>query len=75
MDLGITNKKAIICASSKGLGKACAISLVKEGVIVTINGRNQSTINLAIQEIFELTGKEVHGVAADIRTEEGRQLL
>jgi len=75
LDLGITNKKAIICASSKGLGKACAISLVKEGVIVTINGRNQSTINLAIKEIFELTGKEVHGVAADIRTEEGRQLL
>jgi 3-oxoacyl-[acyl-carrier protein] reductase len=75
LDLGISNKKAIVCASSKGLGKACAISLAKEGVIVTINGRNQSNIDLAIQEIYQLTGKEVRGVAADIRTEEGRQLL
>jgi 3-oxoacyl-[acyl-carrier protein] reductase len=75
MDLGIKGKKAIICASSKGLGKACALSLTKEGVLVTINGRNQSNIDLAIEEIFQLTGVHIQGVAADIRTEDGRASL
>ena len=41
MDLGIKGKKAIVCASSKGLGKACASSLVQEGVDVIINSRNE----------------------------------
>ncbi|HIO42724.1 MAG TPA: SDR family NAD(P)-dependent oxidoreductase, partial [Gammaproteobacteria bacterium] len=41
MDLGIKGKKAIVCASSKGLGKACATSLVQEGVDVVINSRNE----------------------------------
>lgn len=75
MDLGIKGKKAIICASSKGLGKACALSLTKEGVLVTINGRAQSNIDLAIEEIFQLTGVRIQGVAADIRTEDGRASL
>ena len=39
MDLGISGKSAIVCASSKGLGKACALSLSREGVAVTINAR------------------------------------
>jgi 3-oxoacyl-[acyl-carrier protein] reductase len=39
MDLGLAGKKAIICASSEGLGKACAMSLSQEGVHVFINGR------------------------------------
>ena len=38
MDLGISGKKAIICASSRGLGKACAESLASEGVEIFING-------------------------------------
>ena len=36
MDLGITGKKAIVCAASKGLGKGCAKALAREGVHVTI---------------------------------------
>ena len=47
MDLGIQGKNAIVCASSRGLGRACAIALAREGVNVTINGRNEE----AIQEV------------------------
>ena len=42
MDLGIKGKSAIICASSRGLGKACAYSLAINGVNVTLNGRDES---------------------------------
>ena len=51
MDLGLEGKKAIVCASSRGLGKACAISLAKEGVHVVINGRNEETLTAAEAEI------------------------
>ncbi|NBU89299.1 MAG: glucose/ribitol dehydrogenase, partial [Betaproteobacteria bacterium] len=39
MDLGIAGKWAVVCASSKGLGKGCAQALVREGVNVVINAR------------------------------------
>ena len=45
MDLGISDKKAIICASSRGLGKACAYELAKEGVEIFINGTNQENLD------------------------------
>jgi 3-oxoacyl-[acyl-carrier protein] reductase len=51
MDLGLAGKKAIICASSRGLGKACAISLAREGAEVVINGLNP--------DILERTAKEI----------------
>jgi len=44
MDLGIQGKTAIVCASSKGLGKACALSLAQEGVNIILNGRTESTL-------------------------------
>ena len=44
MDLGITNKKAIVCAASKGLGQACAMSLAKNGVDLVINSRTASEL-------------------------------
>ncbi len=44
MDLGIKGKKAIVCASSKGLGKACAKALMEEGVSVVINARGEDTL-------------------------------
>ena len=75
MDLGIRGRKAIICASSRGLGKACALSLSKEGVIVYLNGRHQDDLDIAAQEIQEMTKTEVHTVLADITTEDGRQKL
>jgi 3-oxoacyl-[acyl-carrier protein] reductase len=75
MDLHIAGKKAIICASSKGLGKACALSLSREGVIVYINGRNEQTLEDAVKEIHLETGNPVFGVVADITTEDGRLKL
>lgn len=75
MDLGLKGKTAIICASSRGLGKACAISLAREGVNVVINGRDEDTLALAEKEIIALNGGGVVAVQADINTEEGRAAL
>ena len=44
MDLGISGRKAIVCAASKGLGGACAMSTAREGVDVTINARTAETL-------------------------------
>ena len=44
MDLGISGKRAIVCASSKGLGRACAMSLAQNGVSVVINGRGEEAL-------------------------------
>ena len=75
MDLHIAGRKAIVCASSQGLGKACALALAREGVKVFINGRTQATLDAAADEIRRATGAEVVTVRADITTEEGRAKL
>ena len=75
MDLGIAGKSAIICASSQGLGKACALALAEEGVRVYINGRDLKKLKLTAIEINQSTGTDIIPVAADINTEEGRVKL
>lgn len=75
MNLGIEEKNAIICASSRGLGKACALSLAREGVNVTINGRTAADLNAAAEEIRAVGGGKVSTIQADINTEEGRATL
>lgn len=72
MDLGIAGKKAIVCAASKGLGKACAESLVREGVDVTICARTEETLNATAAELSKLGGGKVQAVACDITTDAGR---
>jgi len=72
MDLGIQGKKAIVCAASKGLGKACAMSLAKNGVDLVINSRTSSELEATAAEIRAATGRVVTAVAADITTQEGR---
>jgi 3-oxoacyl-[acyl-carrier protein] reductase len=75
MDLGIAGKRAIICASTQGLGLACALSLAREGCQVWINGRQeQRALDVAAQVAAE-TGAHIAGVGADITTEEGRSKL
>lgn len=74
MDLGLKDKRAIVCASSRGLGKACAQSLAREGVFVTINGRDMESLKAAEAEIKAAGGK-VQAVEADINTAEGRAAL
>ena len=75
MDLGIKGRTAIICGSSQGLGKACAMTLAQDGVNVVINGRHQETLEATANEIRDATGVEVTAVACDVTTEEGRAKL
>jgi 3-oxoacyl-[acyl-carrier protein] reductase len=75
MDLGIRGRKAIVCAASKGLGRACAWSLAREGVDVTINARGADTLEAAAAAIRDGTGVRVTTVAGDIAREETRAAL
>lgn len=75
MDLGIKGKKALICASSKGLGKACATSLAQEGVNVVINSRNEKDLIKVQKEISSMKKGSVDYVVADLNTEKGREEL
>jgi len=72
MDLGISGRRAIVCAASKGLGRACAFSLAREGVSVTINARTAEPLEATAEAIRSATGTAVTAVAADITSEEGR---
>jgi 3-oxoacyl-[acyl-carrier protein] reductase len=74
MDLGIRGKSALVCAASKGLGRACAISLGREGVDLVIVARTRETLEAAAADIRKDSGAKVLTVAADITTAEGRTL-
>jgi 3-oxoacyl-[acyl-carrier protein] reductase len=65
MDLGIAGRKAIVCASSKGLGKACAKALAQAGCQVVVNGRDARILAATAQEI-RATGAEVIAIVGDI---------
>jgi 3-oxoacyl-[acyl-carrier protein] reductase len=75
MDLGITGKNAIVCASSKGLGKACAMALAAEGVNVWICARHEETLDRAAADIAAAGGGSATPVVADVTTDEGRSAL
>ncbi|WP_424939654.1 SDR family oxidoreductase [Aliiroseovarius sp. S253] len=72
MDLGISGKKALVCASSKGLGFGCAQALAREGVDLVMNARTEGPLLEAAEAIRAETGVDVVTVAADITSEEGR---
>jgi len=72
MDLGIADKSAIVCGASKGLGRACAEALAREGVAVTICARAEVPLRDAALAIGALNGGRVTAVACDIATEAGR---
>lgn len=74
MDLGIRGRKALVCAASKGLGRACALSLAQEGVEVTIVARTPGPLEQAAEEIRAAASVPVKAVATDITTPEGRRL-
>ena len=75
MDLGITGRRALVCASSQGLGQACALALAQEGCEVFINGRQADKLERAVARLREATGARVHAVVADLNTEAGRAAL
>lgn len=75
MDLGLKGRKAIVCASSRGLGKGCAIALAQAGVALVINGRDSATVERTAREIRNATGVNVTPVVADVTTHEGQHAL
>ena len=75
MDLGIKGRKAIVCASSRGLGRGCATALAEAGVDVVINGRDEDALRATANEIAQATGAKVTPVAADVGTPEGQDAL
>src|SRR6202051_2817597 len=75
MDLGIRGRTAIVCASSQGLGKACARALAEAGVSLVINGRNRTVLDQTANELRQATGADVTPVVADVSTAEGQAAL
>lgn len=75
MNLGIHGRTALICASTQGLGLACAEALVEEGVNVFINGRDAERLAAAQTMLRSKGGGAVQGVVADVTTREGRSAL
>ena len=72
MDLGIKGKRALVCASSKGLGRGCAEALAEAGVDLVLNARGSEALEATAAEIRAKYGVEVTTVAADIATDDGR---
>lgn len=72
MDLAISGRSALVCASSKGLGRACALSLAREGVAVTMVARGMEALEASAEAIRLETGATITTVAADITTDKGR---
>ena len=72
MDTGLKGKRAIVCAASKGLGRACAMALAREGVDVVITARTVETLERTAADIRAATGVQVTAVPGDIATEAGR---
>ncbi|PTM42322.1 SDR family oxidoreductase [Bosea sp. 124] len=75
MDLGISGRTAIVCASSKGLGRGCAEALAEAGCTVVINGRDGATLEATASQIRASTGATVIPVVADVSTRAGQDAL
>ena len=75
MDLGIRGRSALVTAASRGLGRACALSLAEAGVNVTLAARTGAVLEEAAADIRKATGVTVGLVAVDVTTPEGRDAL
>jgi 3-oxoacyl-[acyl-carrier protein] reductase len=75
MDLKISGRTALLCASSSGLGFACARAVAEEGVNVVINGRDAEKLARAAEELSKTAKGSVDVAAADVTTDEGREAL
>lgn len=75
MDLGIGGRKAIVCASSRGLGRGCAHHLAMAGCEVVVNGRNEAVTRATADEIARASGSKVTAMIADVSTLQGQEAL
>src|SRR5580765_5507370 len=75
MDLGIKGRTAIVCASSRGLGRACASALADAGCNLVMNGRDADTLEKTANEIRARYNVDVQAIACDIGTPDGRKAV
>lgn len=75
MDLGIAGRKAIVCASSRGLGRACAAALAQAGCHVVINGRTRDVVDATVDDLRKKTTATITGIVADVGDAAGQQAL
>jgi 3-oxoacyl-[acyl-carrier protein] reductase len=75
VDLGLDGRTAIVMASSRGLGRACASALAGEGVTVTINGRDQRSLDDAASDLRARHGVDIRTVTGDVTTDGTRAAL
>jgi 3-oxoacyl-[acyl-carrier protein] reductase len=75
MDLGLKGRYAVVCASSAGLGKACALELARAGCIVVINGRDADRLEATAADIRAETGATIIPIAGDVCLAETQDAL
>jgi len=75
MDLGIAGRKAIVCASSRGLGRGCALALARAGCEVVVNGRDPARVEATVATLRSATGASIVPVVANVSTAEGQAAL
>lgn len=75
MDLGIKGKRALVCASSKGLGRGCAEALAEAGCDLVMNARGADALEATAQHIRETFGVSAETVSCDVTTPEGQAQL
>lgn len=75
MDLGIKGRKAIVCASSRGLGRACAAALADAGCDLVLNGRDTDALAATARDLRERFGVTVEEVAGDVSTPQVQEAL
>ncbi len=75
MNFRLAGRTAVVAGSSKGIGRATAEALAREGMRVVVNGRHADSVEATARAIGDATGSEVHGVASDVATPEGARAL
>src|SRR5262249_51390282 len=75
MDLGIAGRKAIVCASSRGLGRGCALALAQAGCEVVINGRDAKVLEATASDLRKVGNAKITPVQADVATADGQRKL
>ena len=68
MDLKLRGRRALVTGSTAGIGRAIAASFAREGAIVIVNGRQQSSVDKAVAELQAATGGDLVGFAGDLGT-------
>lgn len=75
MEFGLAGRTAVIAGSSKGIGRATAHALAREGMRVIVNGRHADTVQATIRDLADATGAEIHGMTCDVATPQGARAL